>query len=106
MTAFRALCAELVDELEDWVAFGDESDCADAHALVDRARSALAQPELTVQDCADMDKHRMSFIDEGSSGLITLDGCFTREELLELAQTVVRVRRDGAWVAVQEGSNG
>jgi hypothetical protein len=34
-----------------------------------------------------MEKHRMSFIDEDSSGLITLDGCFTREELLELAQT-------------------
>jgi hypothetical protein len=45
MTDFRALCAELVDELEDWVAFGDEADCADAHALVDRARAALAQPE-------------------------------------------------------------
>jgi hypothetical protein len=45
MTDFRTLCAELVDELEDWVAFGDEADCADAHALVDRARAALAQPE-------------------------------------------------------------
>ena len=42
---FRTLCAELVDELEDWIAFGDEADCADAHALVDRARAALAQPE-------------------------------------------------------------
>jgi hypothetical protein len=100
----------------------------ETHALATEARAALAQPELTVQDCADMDKHRMSFIDEDSSGLITLDGCFTREELLELAQTqpalekgprtaaegalwqdssgVVRVRRDGEWVAVQEGSNG
>jgi len=46
MTDFRALCAELVDELEDWIAFGDEADCADAHALVDRARAALAQPEI------------------------------------------------------------
>jgi len=45
MTDLRTLCAELVDELEDWVAFGDEADCADAHALVDRARAALAQPE-------------------------------------------------------------
>ena len=45
MTDFRALCAELVDELEDWIAYGDEADCADAHAIVDRARSALAQPE-------------------------------------------------------------
>jgi hypothetical protein len=45
MTDFRALCAELVDELEDWIAYGDEADCADAHAVVDRARAALAQPE-------------------------------------------------------------
>jgi hypothetical protein len=45
MTDFRTLCAELVDELEDWVAFGDEADCADAHVLVDRARAALAQPD-------------------------------------------------------------
>jgi hypothetical protein len=45
MTDFRALCAELVDELEDWIAYGDEADCADAHAFVDRARAALAQPE-------------------------------------------------------------
>jgi len=45
MTDFRALCAELVDELEDWIAYGDEADCADAHAVVDRARAALSQPE-------------------------------------------------------------
>ena len=45
MTDFRALCAELVDELEDWIAYGDEADCADAHAVVDRARAALAQSE-------------------------------------------------------------
>jgi hypothetical protein len=42
---FQALCAELADELEDWIAYGDEADCADAHAVVDRARAALAQPE-------------------------------------------------------------
>lgn len=45
MTDFRTLCAELVNELEDWIAFGDEVDCADARAVVDRARAALAQPE-------------------------------------------------------------
>ena len=45
MTDFRALCAELVDELEDWIAYGNEADCADAHAVVDSARAALAQPE-------------------------------------------------------------
>ena len=42
---YRALCKELVDELEDWIAYGDEADIADAHLLVDRARAALAQPE-------------------------------------------------------------
>jgi hypothetical protein len=42
---YRALCKELVDELEDWIAYGDEADIADAHLLVDRARTALAQPE-------------------------------------------------------------
>jgi hypothetical protein len=42
MTDFRALCAELVDALEDWIAYGDEVDIADAHQLVDRARAALA----------------------------------------------------------------
>lgn len=41
---FRALCAELVDEIEGWIAYGDEADCADAHAVVDRARAALATP--------------------------------------------------------------
>ena len=43
---FKSLCAELVNELEDWIGYGDEVDCADAHAVVDRARAALAQPKL------------------------------------------------------------
>lgn len=47
-TDFRALCAELADKVEYWVAYGehfaDETDIADAHSLVDRARAALAQP--------------------------------------------------------------
>ena len=37
----RQLCLELIDELEDWIAYGDEIDIADAHALVDRARAEL-----------------------------------------------------------------
>ena len=41
---FRALCAELVDELEDWIFCDDEDEIVDAHALVDRARAALATP--------------------------------------------------------------
>jgi len=54
MPDFRALCAELVDELEDWIAYGDEADCADAHAVVDRARAALVQPELQGPTMADL----------------------------------------------------
>jgi len=38
---YKQLCKDLVDELEDWIAFGDEEDVVDAHALVDRARAAL-----------------------------------------------------------------
>lgn len=38
---YKQLCKDLVDELEDWIAFGDEEDIVDAHALVDRARAAL-----------------------------------------------------------------
>jgi hypothetical protein len=50
MTDFRALCEELVEELEVWIGYGDEADCADAHAVVDRARAALAeQPSLKEQ---------------------------------------------------------
>ena len=45
MTDYKQLCAELVDELEGWVAYGDEIDIINAHVLIDRARAALAQPE-------------------------------------------------------------
>ena len=38
---YKQLCKDLVDELEGWIAFGDEEDIVDAHALVDRARAAL-----------------------------------------------------------------
>ncbi len=44
-TDWRALCAELVDELEEWVAFGDVGEIELAHALIARARAALARPE-------------------------------------------------------------
>ena len=83
---WRALCARMADELDHYRQLLMD-DRRETHALAAEARAALAQPELTVQDCADMDKHWMSFIDEDSSGVITLDGRFTREELLELAQT-------------------
>jgi hypothetical protein len=45
MTDFRALCEELVEELEVWIGYGDEADCADAHVVVDRARAALTDHE-------------------------------------------------------------
>jgi len=38
---YKQLCKDLVDELEGWIAFGDEEDIIDAHALVDRARATL-----------------------------------------------------------------
>jgi hypothetical protein len=50
MTDFRALCAELVEELEVWIGYGDEADCADAHAVVDRARAALAEQPVGPTD--------------------------------------------------------
>jgi hypothetical protein len=53
--------------------------------------TALAQPEpeaLTVQECNDMRKHRENYIYECSDGDIQLDGCFSREDLLELARTI------------------
>ena len=43
MTDFRALCEDLVDELEDWIVCDDEAEIVDVHALIDRARAALAE---------------------------------------------------------------
>ena len=50
MTDFRALCEELVEELEVWIGYGDEADCADAHVVVDRARAALAEQPVAPTD--------------------------------------------------------
>jgi hypothetical protein len=49
-TDWRALCAELVDDLqwcklELWVALGEVEPTEESHALIDRALAALAQPE-------------------------------------------------------------
>lgn len=38
---YKQLCKDLVDELDDWIAFGNEEDIVYAHAPVDRARAAL-----------------------------------------------------------------
>ena len=55
----------------------------------DEARAYLAQPEptLTVEDCSNMPKHRENFIVESRPGELILDGCFTREDLIEIAST-------------------
>ena len=63
---YRAMCAELVDELEDWIFCDDEDEIADAHSLIDRVRAELAQPvaegpselELETIELALWDKYR------------------------------------------------
>jgi hypothetical protein len=42
-TDFRALCAELADELESWISGGYEADIDNAHALIERARADMAE---------------------------------------------------------------
>ena len=67
---FRKLCAELVDELEDWIAYGNEANCADAHAVVDRARAALATtpPEPpTESDVTDLSPAAQAVLDAAFS---------------------------------------
>ena len=58
--------------------------------LINRAEAFLAQskPSLTVEDCSNMHKHRVNFLVEDRPGTIVLDGCFTREDLIEIANTV------------------
>jgi len=86
-TDYRALCAELLSLLDNLAMRNPEMD---GGMLRHRARTALAQPEpvaLTVQECDDMRKHRGNYIYEYCDG-IELDGCFSREDLLELARTI------------------
>jgi hypothetical protein len=43
---FRKLCAELVDDLEPWVVYGEIEAIEKSHDLIARARAALAaEPE-------------------------------------------------------------
>jgi hypothetical protein len=51
------------------------------------ARPAI-EPTLTVEDCCNMHKHSANFLVEDRPGTIVLDGCFTREDLIEIANTV------------------
>jgi hypothetical protein len=50
MTDYRALCAELVNELEEWIVCDDEAEIVDVHALIDRARAALAEQPVGPTD--------------------------------------------------------
>jgi len=87
-TDWRALCAELLAMLDAQALRDPEMD---GGLLRRRARAALAQPEpqrLTVQECNDMRKHGENYICESRDGKeIQLDGYFTREDLIELANT-------------------
>jgi hypothetical protein len=89
-TDWRALCEELVDAYA-WCVDNYMTGSAEKDSLVQRARAALAQPEpeqLTVQECNDMRKHGENYIFESRDGKeIQLDGYFTREDLIELANT-------------------
>ena len=42
---YRALCAELADELQGYIDYAPVGPCDEEQALVDRARVALAEPE-------------------------------------------------------------
>jgi hypothetical protein len=66
------------------------ADAGEAHRLMVeflKKHNEPTYPRLTVEDCANMDKHQGSYIAEDGPDLITLDGCFTRDDLLELATT-------------------
>jgi len=89
MTDYRAELQRLLEAIKNDVI--DTNDGPRFRAAVSRARTALAQPEperLTIQECNDMRKHREKYIYESRDGKgIQLDGYFTREDLIELANT-------------------
>jgi len=90
MTDYRAELQRLVQAYDEHAGIGRHHDRALSNA-VETARTALAQPEpqrLTVQECNDMRKHGENYICESRDGKeIQLDGYFTREDLIELANT-------------------
>jgi hypothetical protein len=67
------------------------ADAGEAHRLMVEFLRKNTQPEptLTVEDCNNMRKHAGNYIAEDFGG-ITLDGHFTREDLIEIANTVPR----------------
>ena len=94
MTDPRDLIKRLAEELDTWLMAhhygGVPPEIQHAATLVAEARAYLAQPEptLTVEDCDNMHKHRFNFLYEDFTGEIVLDGSFTREDLIEIANTV------------------
>ena len=66
------------------------ADAGEAHRLMVEflRKNTQLEPALTVEDCSNMHKHRFNFLDEDRFGEIVLDGCFTREDLIEIASTV------------------
>lgn len=85
----RDLIQRLTDELQVWIDNAEFDIDPDEQALIDEAHAYLSQPEpsLTVENCSNMHKHAGNYIAE-DFGEITLDGSFTREDLIEIANTV------------------
>jgi hypothetical protein len=51
MTDYKSLCAELTDDLEEWIHDDYEADIDNAHALIARARAALAAEPVPPANC-------------------------------------------------------
>jgi len=87
--ATRELIQRMARELDLYRQMARDN-CTSTHPLADEARAYLSQPEpsLTVENCSNMHKHRCNFLDEDRFGEIVLDGCFTREDLIEITNTV------------------
>jgi hypothetical protein len=76
-TDYRAMCAELVDELEDWIAYGDVLAIEKAHNLVDRARALLAQP---VAEVPTDDKLTLTYVYAVAAAVGNKRGPYTTED--------------------------
>jgi hypothetical protein len=50
MTDFRALCARMADELQEYINYAPVGPCDEEQALVDEARAALAEPQPAADD--------------------------------------------------------
>ena len=84
---FRALCAELVTELEGWCGTGSYDNTANAHSVIARARTALAQPELEGVTDQEIDQLAWNWYSrEGSTW-------WQREAWLSLARAVIAADR-------------